>query len=567
MMPSVEKSRRDHEQEGKELSVNIAPAPPASVDSPKSGEDDDDDGDDGKSRLLLSKARCIALVATLTGASFLNTMSVQALIIILPTIGSDLQIPDSRLQWVISAYSLTFGCFLLPWGRIADIYGKRLIFILGSGFVAVTMIVNPFVPNEIAFNVLRGLQGIGAAANVPTAIGILGVTFPTGKAKNYAFSSWAAGAPLGGVIGNIMAGLIASYASWKWVFGATAGLALAVTAAGLFCIPPDPPSKAAAEQQELSLTRSVDWFGAFLITVGLLALMFALTEGNVVGWNSVWIYLLIVMALLLIGIFAAWQWYQEKHTSRAPLMRISILKNGLFSLALLIMAVFFAAFNDYLVYATYFYQDYQHLGALQTTLRFLPTGVGGILTAIVVSRLISKVPTYILLMFGCLCVAISCLLMAVPISPHTSYFAYGLPAMLFSVFGADSAWPPLTLFTSKSLPAEDQALGGALINASGQVGRAIGLAITTAVQTAVMAKERGVAVQDVGHVLPWDTASLKGIRVANWLNFGLAIFLAVLVGLTFRSTGIVGKVEKINNKGRRDGEGGVMNEKRARQTN
>lgn len=126
----------------------------------------------------------------------------------MPTIGRVLEIPESRLQWAISSYSLTFGCFLLLWGRIADIYGKRLIFIIGSIWVTIMTAVNPFIPNEIAFNVVRGLHGLvsahlesgpelhqanrvqGAAANVPTAIGILGVTFPPGKAKNYAFSTY-----------------------------------------------------------------------------------------------------------------------------------------------------------------------------------------------------------------------------------------------------------------------------------------------------------------------------------------------------------------------------------------
>lgn len=87
-------------------------------------------------------------------------MSGQAVVIILPIIGRDLGIPDARLQWIVSAYSLTFGCFLLLWGRLADIYGKRKIFIWGSGWLAVTLLVNPFLPNEIAFDLFRGLQGL-----------------------------------------------------------------------------------------------------------------------------------------------------------------------------------------------------------------------------------------------------------------------------------------------------------------------------------------------------------------------------------------------------------------------
>ncbi|KAI1347619.1 major facilitator superfamily transporter [Xylaria sp. FL0043] len=492
--------------------------------------------------LPFSKARCIALVATVTGASFLNTLSNQSVVIILPTIGRELNIPDSRLQWIVSAYALTFGTFLLLWGRIADIYGKRDIFIWGSAFVAVTLIANPFLPNEIAFDLFRGLQGLGAAANVPTAIGILGVTFPPGKAKNYAFSAYASGAPLGSVFGNLLAGGIASATSWKWVFGTLGALGVVVTIAGFFFIPPPPPSLT-PDKKGLALLESVDWLGGFLVTAGLLALLFALTEGNVVGWSTPWVPVLIVVSVILLGVFYAWQWYQENRTTRRPLIKVSIFKNRRFCAGLLIMALFFSSFNNFIVYATYFFQDYQGLGPLDTTLRFIPTGVTGTLVAFAVSRLISRVPTWMLLVCANTSMSIACLLFAIPLPRSTSYFAFGLPAFVLSVIGADITWPCLTLFTSKSLPQEDQALGGGLINASAGVGRAIGLAIDTAIQTAILARERGVSVEQAGKIAKWDEPSVVSIRSANWFNFGLSIFCIVVVCVAFRGTGIVGKRE------------------------
>jgi Na+/melibiose symporter-like transporter len=116
------------------------------------------DGEE-ESSLPLSKAKCIALVATVSGASFLNIVSLQSAVLILPTISRDLAIPESRQQWILSSYQLAFACFLLVWGRIADIYGKRSIFILGSSFVVLVTALNPLMPNEITFNLFRGLQG------------------------------------------------------------------------------------------------------------------------------------------------------------------------------------------------------------------------------------------------------------------------------------------------------------------------------------------------------------------------------------------------------------------------
>jgi predicted MFS family arabinose efflux permease len=270
----------------------------------------------------------------------------------------------------------------------------------------------------------------------------------TRVSSSYADIVEAAGAPLGAVFGNVLSGLVASYASWRWVFWTLAFLAALVTVAGIFFIPPSVENR----NPELSLAKSVDWIGGALITLGLMALLFALTEGNVVGWSNPWISMLIVIAFLLIFIFAAWQWYQEKHTSRAPLLKISIFKSKQFSAAMILMALFFGVMNDFLVYATFLYQDYQSLSPIQTTLRFLPAGIGGIIVAIIVSRLISKVPTWTMLMTGEFAIAMSCLLMAIPIAEDTSYFAYGFFAMIFAVVGADSAWPSLMLFTSKSLP-------------------------------------------------------------------------------------------------------------------
>lgn len=304
----------------------------------------------------LSLARTLALVATLTGAAFLNTLSVQSLVIILPTISASLNIPSARQQWLVSAYSLTFGCFLLLWGRLADVYGKRLIFIYGSAWVCLTTVVCPFVPNEIGFNVLRGLQGLGAAANVPTAIGILGTTFPPGKARNYAFAMYSAGAPLGSVFGNLLGGVVGEYATWKWVFWILAIMAATVTIAGWFVI----PVPAVLPKTE-DVKKAVDWPGGVLITVGLVILLFALTDGNVVGWSKAYIPVLIVVSLLLVAVFVVWQMYLEKK-ARKPLMKVSIFGNLRVSAAMVTMAFFFASFNNFLIFATYFFQDYKGLG-------------------------------------------------------------------------------------------------------------------------------------------------------------------------------------------------------------
>jgi len=140
-------------------------------------------------------------------ADSMQTLSVQAMVIALPSIGEALDMPPSRYQWIITSYALTFGCFLLLWGKVGDIYGKRLVFLLGGVWVAVTSLATAFSPSEIVFDILRALSGLGAAANVPAAMGILGTSIPPGKVKSYAFAIYSAGAPLGAVCGTIVVGV------------------------------------------------------------------------------------------------------------------------------------------------------------------------------------------------------------------------------------------------------------------------------------------------------------------------------------------------------------------------
>ncbi|TLD26170.1 MFS general substrate transporter [Venturia nashicola] len=491
--------------------------------------------------LPLSRTRLMALVVTLTGSAFLNTLGVQAVVIILPSIGEGLEIPGSRHQWVLSAYSLAFGCFLLLCGRIADVYGKRLIFLVGSVWFTAVSIAVPFAPNEISFDFLRGLQGIGAAANVPTALGIIGQTIPPGKTKNFAFAFYGAGAPLGAVFGNILSGLIGEYISWKWTFWVLAMLAAICTTVAIFVIPPPP----APLQDTTKLT--VDWIGGALITIGLLVLLFALTEGNVVGWSTPWIPALVVVSLAIIGLFIFWQWYLENRTTRQPLMKISIWHSKQFCAAMMIMALFFSSFNNYLFFITYFFQEYQGLSVIQTMVRFIPMGVAGLFAAYSTGFLLSRVRANYILVWGTICVAISSLLYAVPISPSTTYWAWGFPAMAIACLGADTLYATLTLFTAQSLPSSDQAMGGALINAVGQIGRAISLAITTAIQTAVTAKKRGVNLKEVGldnTVKKGDAAFLVGLRAAMWAGFAMAVMACFVVIVAFREAGKIGLHKK-----------------------
>jgi predicted MFS family arabinose efflux permease len=313
----------------------------------------------------------------------------------------------------------------------------------------------------------------------------------------------------------------------------------AISTIANFIVIPLPPM-----QPEPTMRNTVDWVGGTLITVGLVILLFALSEGNVVGWSTPWVPTLIVVSLLLVIAFGFWQHYLETKTEKRPLMKMSIFKNRKFTWANVVMGLFFSSFNNYLIIATYWFQDFQGLSVIQTTLRFMPNGVTGIMVATVTGFLLSHVRGDYILMFSTFAISMSSLLFAIPIPEDTIYWAYGFPAMVFCVCGADTIFPVLTLFVAKTLPPEDASLGGALISAVGQIGRAVGLALVTAVQTAIIAKEIGVSVDQVGEgglgMEPWNPALKAGIRGTAWFNFGMSTLSLLIVVVFIRGIGIIG---------------------------
>lgn len=455
----------------------------------------------------------------------------------LPTIGRDLDIPSGRLQWVLSATSLAYACTLPLWGRLADICGRRSVFQIGVACISLSCLVSPFAPEEISFDVFRALQGLGGAAATPSAVGIIFGVFPPGNAQIYAMSAFSAGFPLGNVVGNVLGGIIAKYLGWKWIFWIMSMLAAGSCGLAAVVIPlsaKDHELKSSTLRKRLrTLASQMDWFGLLTSMAILMFMLVSLTEGNVVGWTSPWVLILLILACLLFPLFVMWELHLEKRGSRPPLMKLSVFKSRVYCAAQCIAFVFWASFNNFLVFATYFYQDYQGLGVLQTTLRFLPSGITGIITVFISSQILSRVDSYTVALWGTACVSVACLLFAVPIPADTTYWAYGFPSMIILTLGGDTLYPCLSLFVMKSIPREDQAMGAAIFQTLGQVGRSIGLAIATAIQISVTRSNEATVGEKEG--------LLKGYRAADWFSFSIGVVSFGVALFSFKGAGIQGK--------------------------
>ncbi|KAJ7266396.1 MFS general substrate transporter [Mycena haematopus] len=471
--------------------------------------------------------RSVLLVATVTLAMMTNIASSTAVSIFLPVIGRDLKISEDKLQWLVSSFSLSSGCLLLLLGRLADLFGRKKFFLLGTGWLVVFSLGCGFAQNATTLYILRGLQGIGPAAFIPACLGILAHTFPPSRARSIAFATFSAGAPVGGALGTQLGALLVqdTRATWRSPFFLFAGMSALCILGGIFTIDPDILSPES--------DKRVDWIGAFLVTVGLALLLFVLGQGQLAphGWKTGYIIALLIVGVLLIGLFILWEHRLEKSEGRLrpPLMKLTLWKRakGRFAVIQVIAFLEWSAFISWYFWVQVYYEDFLKLSPVHSAVRLLPMTVAGLSCNVVVAIVIGRIPFWALIAVGTCFTGIGALLFAI-IHPASPYWAYGFPSPIVSVFGADFVFAGGTIFVAKiSLP-EEQSLAGGLFQTLTQLGTAFGLAITTIVHNAV------------GGEGPGNDAPLKAYQAAQWTAFGMAMLCTLLAAGFLRGVGPVG---------------------------
>ncbi|KAJ7250751.1 MFS general substrate transporter [Mycena rebaudengoi] len=488
-------------------------------------------GSNGPSAVVRPLWRSILLVTTCTLAMITNIASSAAVSIFLPVVGEDLSIPEDQLQWLVSAFSVSSGCLLLLLGRLADLFGRKRFFILGTIWLGVLSIGCGFCQSSTAVYILRGFQGLGPAAFIPACLGILAHAFPPSRARSIAFVTFSAGAPIGGALGTQIGALLAqdTRATWRSPFFLFAGLSALCVLGGILAIDPD--------LLNTETDKRVDWIGAFLVTAGLVLLLFVLGQGQLAprGWRTNYIIALLLIGVLLIVLFVLWQHRLEKSDGRLrpPLMKLTMFKRARGRFAVMQMIAFFqwSAFLSWYFWAQVYYENYVKLPPVLAALRMLPMTVAGALCNVFVVFVISRIDLALLIVFGTSFTGVGALLFAI-IRPSAPYWAYGFPSPIISVFGADFVFAAGTLFVAKvSLPHE-QSLAGGLFQTLTQLVTAFGLAISTLVHNTVADGQRG------------NDAPLEAYQAAQWTAFGMAMLCTILAGVFLRGVGAIGVDER-----------------------
>jgi EmrB/QacA subfamily drug resistance transporter len=438
----------------------------------------------------------------LCAAQFMVVLDASIVNVALPSIKTALHFSQANLPWIVNAYTLTFGGFLLLGGRAADLLGRRRVFMAGLGLFSLASLAGGLAPSEGWLIVARGVQGLGAALLSPAALSIVTTTFTEGAERNKALGIWGALAGGGGAAGVLLGGLLTSGIGWEWVFFVNVPIGLAAIVLSLRVI---------RESHAVNAHRSYDAAGAVTITAGLMVLVYTLIKTSSHGWGSAFTIGGIALAAALIAAFVG-----IESRAKAPLMPLRVFRNRSIvsanAVGLLVGASLFSMF----FFISLYLQQVLHYSALRSGLSYLPLAVGIILSAGGASQLVTRFGAKPVLLTGLALIAAG-LLLFTGVSPNGSFGSDVLLPSLIVAVGLGFSFVPLTILAVTGASDSDAGLASGLINTAQQVGGAIGLAILASVATS-----RTSSVMRAGH----DTvtsALTSGFSSAFAVGAGFAI--------------------------------------------
>jgi EmrB/QacA subfamily drug resistance transporter len=448
----------------------------------------------------------LALIAV---AQFVVVLDATIVNVALPTIKVDVGFSEQSLSWVLNAYTLIFGGFLLLGGRAADRLGRRRLFMAGIALFSGASLICGLSQSEGMLLVARGLQGLGGAMVSPAALSIILTTFAEGSERNRALSVWGAIAGAGGAIGLLLGGVIVEALSWRWVFFVNVPIGAVVLALAPRIVP--------ESRSESASKGGYDVEGAVAITLGTIALVFTLIKANSWGWTSGRTLAGFAIAAVLIALFIR---IERRHAD--PLVPLRIFSNRSLAAAdatfLLVAAALFGVF----FFCTLYLQQVLGYSALKTGVAYLPLSLTLIGASALASRLVDRFTPKPVLCVGLL-IATGGFILLTLISGHGDYASHVLPAMIVLGAGLGMSFVPITIAATSGVAAGDSGLASGLLNTTQQVGGSLGLAVLSSVSTSRTTN----ALQD-GSALPVAlTHGFKGAFLVAAVLCAVGVVLAI----------------------------------------
>ncbi|MGB8004343.1 MAG: DHA2 family efflux MFS transporter permease subunit [Gaiellaceae bacterium] len=417
--------------------------------------------------MVTSDRRKWLALALLSVVQFMVVLDIAIVNVALPSIQVDLGFSQQNLQWVISAYALVFGGFLLLGGRAADLLGRRRIFLAGLILFTLASLFAGLAWSEASLISARALQGLGAAVITPAALSILSTTFTEGRERNIALGVWGAVGGFGAAAGVLLGGILTDALSWSWIF--FVNVPVGVTA---FVLAP----MLLKESRDASV-KSFDALGALLVTGGLSSLVYAITQAGQDGWLAGKTLSFFAASVAMLVGFLVWE---QRHPE--PLMRLGILRIKTVSGANVAGFIMGTAMFSMFLMLTLYMQQVLGYSAMRTGVAYLAVAGTAIFTSAIAAQLVTRIGVKPVLVIGMTTLTAG-LVYFTQVSVGGSYLGDLLPGFLLIAVGIGFSFVPISIAALAGIQPAEAGLASGLINTSQQIGGALGIAALSTIAT------------------------------------------------------------------------------------
>ena len=461
-------------------------------------------------RWLVLVIACLAQFMVVLDATIVN--------VALPSIQRGLHFSPANLPWVVNAYTLVFGGFLLLGGRASDLLGRKRLFMAGIALFAAASLFNGLAQSSTMLIVGRGLQGLGGALLSPAALSIITTTFTDTQERTRALGVWSAIAAGGGAVGLLLGGVLTDLASWPWIFIVNVPVGIVALVATLRFVP---------ESRVNMAHRTFDVLGALSVTGGLVVLVFAIIKAQAWGWGSFRTIGLLAVSALALALFVL-----IERRSRAPLMRLSIFRVRTLAVADVVLLLVASGLFGMFFFASLYVQEILGYSPLKAGLAFLPVTAGIVIGAGIAQQLFRRVGV-LRLALGGVTLGAAGLAVLTQLPVHGSYLGSLMSGLFPMSVGMGLTFVPITLLGTSGVQGEDAGLASGLFNTAQQVGGSLGLAILStlaASQTAsLLASSHASRTSALGLA-----AQVSGYHIAFLTAAGMLAAGGVILALTLR---------------------------------
>lgn len=386
---------------------------------------------------------------------------------------------SAEITWIPASSSLTGGAFLLGFGRLCDLLGRKTVLLASLACLSALCIGVGFSTSGIGLDAVNGVIGVASAATIPAALGILGTVYgKPSKRKNYAFACFSAGNPLGFVVGMLIGGIATQIANWRTSYWVLSVVFAATTGVAAYSTPVDQSTKRSWSRE--TITR-FDFFGIFLTIAGVGLLSAGLTEGSEAskGFATIYIIVLLVLGFLVLVSFVVWELYHP-----FPLVPMSVWRDRNFTLLNLILLLGFLAFPIALFWVALFFQRVRHFSPLMVAVHLLPAAISGTLINVIAGLILHRVSNKLLTGIGALAYTVAFILLALN-QQDSSYWAFFMPGLTLMVVGADFQFNCCNMYIMSSRPASEQSVAGGILQTITKLCTTISFGVATAIFSAV----------------------------------------------------------------------------------